>query len=89
MRDRISEIGAEVSRCDASAIKFPRGIPEELGDIVPSLLGAAPSHVSSDTTSAGRSETESPVRTRAYRQAIETILTLRQVVTPPAPPSAR
>jgi hypothetical protein len=78
VRDRISEIGAEVSRCDASAIKFPRGIPEEPGDIVPSVLGAAPSHVSSDTTSAGRSETESTVRTRAYPQAIETTSTPRR-----------
>jgi hypothetical protein len=44
MRDRTSEIGVEVSRCVASPIMFPRGIPEEPGDSVPSVLGAAPSH---------------------------------------------
>jgi len=56
VRDRISGIGAEVSRCDASAINLPRGIPEEPGDSVPSELGAAPSHGLSSSTSIPRSE---------------------------------
>ena len=56
MRDRISGIGAEVSRCDASAINLPRGIPEEPGDSAPSELGAAPSHGLSTSTSIRCSE---------------------------------